>query len=159
MASRSGLIRQRGAGLLGVAVHHRPVIQSGVDAAAWAVGVLVAIGVRFDFDLDEVDLRGWARFAVVAALVQTVVGLASGLSTRRSGFGGFDEVAHLAVVVVVATSVLYGLNVLSPGDYLVPRSVVVAGGLTAAMLMIGVRCAWRRWLRRQRDVLLARAAS
>ena len=133
----------RFAGLLRWAVQYRPIVQAGMDAAAWAVALLFATVVRFDFDVDEVYFRGWLVIAVLAGLTQAAAGFACGLYTGRFRFGSFDEVAGLAVATSLATIVLFGLNVMTPGDYAVPRSAVVAGGVTAAVLMGAVRYMWR----------------
>ena len=151
VAAISTLKLRRFAGLIRLAVQYRPIVQAGMDAAAWAVALLFATVVRFDFDLDEVDVRGWLVIAVLAAITQTVAGLACGLYTGRFRFGSFDEVAGLAVATSLATIVLFGLNVMAPGDYAVPRSAVVAGGVTAGVLMSGVRYTWRMlWERGRR---------
>ena len=151
MAAISGSKERRWAVLLRLAVQYRPIVQAGMDAAAWAVALLFATVVRYDFDLDEVDLEAWVVIAVMAAITQTVAGLACGLYTGRFRFGSFEEVAGLMVATTLATAVLFGLNLVAPGGQAVPKSAVVAGGVTAAALMSGVRYTWRLlWERRRR---------
>jgi FlaA1/EpsC-like NDP-sugar epimerase len=120
-----------------------------MDALAWGVALLFATLVRFDFALSEVDWRGLLVMAVLAALIQTFVGLACGLYTGRFRFGSFDEVAGLAVATVLATTVIYGLNLFIASQP-VPRSAVVAGGVTAGALMGGIRYTFRLMLERRR---------
>jgi FlaA1/EpsC-like NDP-sugar epimerase len=138
--------------LLNLAVRYRRLVQAGMDALAWAFALLFASVVRYDFDLDEVELRGWLTLAVAAAVVQFAVGLSCGLYTGRFRFGSFDEVAGLVVATAGVTVVLFAVNLWAPGaDVLVPRSAVVAGGITAGLLMGGVRYLWRlTWERGRR---------
>ncbi|MBW3611234.1 MAG: polysaccharide biosynthesis protein [Actinobacteria bacterium] len=141
---------QRLARLLRLAVRYRPVVQAGMDGLAWAVALLFAAIVRYDFDVDEVELQGWVTLALVAAVVQFAMGLTCGLYTGRFRFGSFDEVAGLVVATTGVTVVLFGVNLWAPGNNLVPRSAVVAGGLIAGLLMAGVRYLWRLSWERQR---------
>ncbi len=150
MVEPETLAGRRLARLLRLAVRYRPVVQAGMDALAWAVALLFASIVRYDFDVAEVELRGWLTLALVAAVVQFGIGLTCGLYTGRFRFGSFDEVAGLVVATAGVTVVLFSVN-LWPGDTLVPRSAVVAGGVTAGLLMSGVRYLWRlSWERRRR---------
>ncbi|MDQ3306390.1 MAG: polysaccharide biosynthesis protein, partial [Actinomycetota bacterium] len=136
--------------LLNLAVRYRPFVQASMDAVAWALALVFAAIVRYDFDVAAVELRGWLTLAVVAAFVQFGVGLSCGLYTGRFRFGSFDEVAGLMVATVGVTVVLFGLNMWVPGNNLVPRSAVVAGGVTAGLLMGGIRYLWRMTLERKR---------
>ncbi len=139
------------AALLRLAVRYRPVVQAGMDGVAWALALLFAAVVRYDFDVDEVDLRGWLTLALVAAVVQFGVGLSCGLYTGRFRFGSFDEVAGLVMATAGVTVVLFAANLWAPGNHLMPRSSVVAGGITAGLLMSGVRYLWRlSWERGRR---------
>ena len=120
-----------------------------MDASAWGVALLFATLVRYDFAPSQIDLRGLLTMVVLAAVIQTAVGLACGLYTGRFRFGSFDEVAGLAVATVLATTIIFGLN-LWMDDRPVPRSAVVAGGVTAGALMGGVRYTFRLTLERRR---------
>jgi hypothetical protein len=40
------------------AVQYRSILQAGMDGGAWAIALLFATVVRYDFDLDEVGFRG-----------------------------------------------------------------------------------------------------
>jgi len=120
-----------------------------MDATAWGVALLFASLVRYDFALSRVEQGGLVTNALLAAVVQIAVGLACGLYTGRFRFGSFDEVAGLAAATVLATTVIYGLNLVMAGQP-VPRSAVVAGGVTAGALMGGVRYTFRLMLERRR---------
>ncbi len=139
------------AGLLRLAVRYRPLVQAGMDAVAWAVALLLASVLRYDFSLADVDLSGWATLVVLAAAIQTMSGLMCGLYTGRFRFGSFEEVAGLALAALVATAVIYAVNLWSPGEHLVPRSAVIAGGVMAGAFMAGIRYLWRlSWERHRR---------
>ncbi|MGH9189571.1 MAG: polysaccharide biosynthesis protein [Acidimicrobiales bacterium] len=137
------------AGLLRLAVRYRPFVQAGLDASAWAVALLFATIVRYDFELDKVDFSSWLLMVPPAAVAQTITGLGFGLYTGRSRFGSFDEVAGLVRAASVAAVLIYTVNLVSD-PHLVPRSAVVAGGITALALMGGTRYMWRLARERRR---------
>jgi FlaA1/EpsC-like NDP-sugar epimerase len=122
-------------------------VQIFIDVTAWAVGLWLAMVLRFDFALDPdkwslFDLRGLLAAIVVAALLQVVAGTASGLYRARWRFGSFDEVAHLVAAVAITATTLSVLNQWL-FDRLVPASVALAGGLVALVIMAAARYTWR----------------
>ena len=64
---------------------------------------------------------------VVAAVCQTVAGLALGLYLGRWRFGTLDEVSHLVGTVAITTAALAAVNLLNQ-PLLVPASVTLAAG-------------------------------
>jgi len=128
-------------------VRRRSVVQGSLDSVTWAVALAVALALRFDLHPGQADWRGLLGLLPLACFAQVIAGLASGLYTGRWRFGSFDEVAGLVRSTIIATVLLFLANLWAT---LVPRSTPLAGGLTALVLMGGVRYAWRLVLERGR---------
>ncbi len=134
-----------------VLVRYRLPIQMAFDLVAWAIGLYLAMALRFD----SFAPAGWNHFhfrrlliaMAAAAAFQAVAGLALGLYLGRWRFGTIDEVSHLVGSVAITTAALAVVNQLST-PLLVPASVTVAGGIIALILMGGARYAWRLALER-----------
>ena len=130
---------------------YRLPIQLAVDLLAWAIGLYLAMVLRFE----SFTPSGWNRFELTglltaiaaAAVAQTVSGLALGLYLGRWRFGTLDEVSHLVASVVITAGGLALVNQLSD-PLLVPSSVPLAGGLLALASMAAVRYGWRLVLER-----------
>jgi len=126
---------------------NRLVIQFTFDVAAWAIGLSLAMVLRYEFTVDPTE---WGPFSlatvaiavVVAGVLQLITGLASGLYRGRFRFGSFDEVLHLVRTVLVTFAALAVINQVPP-RHLVPLSVALMGSLLALLLMAGVRYIWR----------------
>jgi len=131
--------------------HYRLPIQLAVDLMAWAVGLYIAMVLRFESftpsGWNRFDLGGLLAAMAAAAAVQTVSGLALGLYLGRWRFGTLDEVSHLVASVAITAGGLALINQLS-NPLLVPSSVPLAGGLLAIASMAGVRYSWRLVLER-----------
>ncbi|MGI8776265.1 MAG: polysaccharide biosynthesis protein, partial [Acidimicrobiales bacterium] len=128
-------------------VRRRLALQCTIDAAAWALALAFALALRFDLHPGDADWRGLIAFLPIVCVAQVVAGLSSGLYRGRWRFGSFDEVAGLARSTIIATLLLFVANLW--GTW-VPRSVPLAGGLSALVLMGGARYAWRLVLERRR---------
>ncbi|MCC5952474.1 MAG: polysaccharide biosynthesis protein [Acidimicrobiia bacterium] len=116
---------------------------------AWIAGLAVAQFLRFDFRATghrwaDFTYLGLAAVGVFAALFQVVVGHVAGLYRNRWNYGSFDELSHLAAVVMTPAVSVSLLNQLLPLETpLVPSSVPVVGAVLAFCLMGGIRYAWR----------------
>ncbi len=131
---------------------HRLAFQLTVDVLAWAIGIVTAIVLRYEFTIDPNEWGPFTAQSVLAAIVlaaalQMTAGLASGLYRGRYRFGSFDEVLHLVRSVLVAFAGLAVINQFLP-RHLVPLSVTVVGALFALLLMAGIRYLWRLLLER-----------
>jgi FlaA1/EpsC-like NDP-sugar epimerase len=107
------------------------------DALAWVGGLAAATAIRYDFDLTRIDLEGLAVFVAVAAALQVLVGILTGLYLGRWRLGSFDEVSALGRTSAEATAVLVVADLVGPR--FVPLSAVFAGGIIAFVLMGAAR--------------------
>ena len=126
----------------------RSIVQPTADALAWAVALVLATLLRYDFHLTDGTLQGLATAVPLAVAIQTAVGIAGGLYTGRWRFGSFDEVFALVRATAVTTSLVFVINPVVRTQ-LIPRSVPLAAGVLALVLMAGTRYAWRLVLERR----------
>lgn len=132
-------------------VRHRFFVQSALDTACWAAALWFAVLLRFDFSPSAgSDMAGLILFIPLAALAQLTAGTAAGLYTGRWRYGTFDEVAGLVRATLAATIIAFLANLVIDDPQLLPRSVPLASGIIALVLMGGVRCAWRVTVERRR---------
>ncbi|WP_229673048.1 nucleoside-diphosphate sugar epimerase/dehydratase [Microbacterium saperdae] len=121
-----------------------------VDSAAWIVGIVIAVVLRFEF---EPTLRGWISMvvlALVAALSQIVVGYYLALYRGRFTYGSFDEVRALGLVVIVQAAVLSAIVMVLGPVIGLPRGTVLLAFPFVLLLMFGVRYSARLILERRR---------
>ena len=126
------------------------LVQGVGDSLAWAVALTVATVLRYDLDVSRISAFGLAAIIPLACLSQVVSGLGAGLYTGRWRFGSFDEVAALERSSAITTVLVFFSNLWVERPLLVPRSVPVAGGAIALVLMAGSRYGWRLRLERRR---------
>ncbi len=102
-----------------------------VDSAAWAVGVLAAMALRFDFEFTAWSV--WAPATAIAITVgaQVVAGTLSGLYAGRWRRGSLDEGLALARAVLVSCAVMLIANDIVLDARVVPTSVVLAAAPAA----------------------------
>lgn len=128
-------------------VRARLRLQIGADLGAWALGLVTADALRYDFQPAEWVTAGLLVCAAVAASAQALFGLMFRLYRGRYRFGSFDEVAGVCSAVA-ATAIVVELVSLSSSVQLVPRSVPLTGAVIALVLMLGTRYGWRLYLDR-----------
>jgi FlaA1/EpsC-like NDP-sugar epimerase/dTDP-4-amino-4,6-dideoxygalactose transaminase/lipopolysaccharide/colanic/teichoic acid biosynthesis glycosyltransferase len=110
----------------------------GADALAWTAGLISALLLRYDFHLGRISWPAFGLLAAAAAVVQVLVGLATGLYLGRWRLGSFDEVSALVRAVAGVSSLLF-LVELRQSHRFVPLSVIVGGGIIAFVLMGAAR--------------------
>jgi FlaA1/EpsC-like NDP-sugar epimerase len=142
-------VRRRRERLWPLVSRHRSGLQMAVDVVAWAVALLLAMLLRFDFAFAQVRAFELPTVIAIAGSAQVVVGLALGLYLGRRRYGSFEEVSLLAGVVAIVTVVGLAAN-LPYAAVLVPRSAMIGGGLGAFVFMGFARYAWRLYLEGQR---------
>jgi FlaA1/EpsC-like NDP-sugar epimerase len=115
----------------------RHAAQVASDAAAWALGLVLAELTRYDFDVPSRHWADLAIFVVVAIALAIPVGYAFGLYVGRFRYGSFEEVAALARVVATVTLASFALDIALGRP--VPASVPFAGGVLAFVICGTVR--------------------
>jgi heme A synthase len=76
-----------------------------LDAVAWVVAILLALVLRYELLVSEINAEGVFVFCAAAVAAQLLVGLSFALYRGRYSFGSFHE-AKLLVIVTVIVSVL-----------------------------------------------------
>ena len=110
-----------------------------LDALSWAVAIVLAVLLRYDFALDRVTWFSTLMVCLAAAALQLGAGYLFYLYRGRHPYGSFAEVRALSLVVLVTTVVL-AIPLLSFGTALsVPRSAIFIAVPIAFVLMGVVR--------------------
>lgn len=110
-----------------------------LDAAAWIIAVLLAVLLRFDGEVADVEWLPTLLLCLIAALLQLCLGFVLHLYRGRFSFGSFAEVRALASTVGVSVVVL-GVPVLVFGiEWHIPRSAVFIAAPIAFLMMAAIR--------------------
>lgn len=128
----------------------RCAVQAVLDGFVWAIALLVATVLRYDFQFSLIPLAGFVVIVPLAILSQAVAGLLLGLYLGRWRFGSFEEVAGMVRSVLVATVLVYIINAWVGGHLVLPRSAILIAGVFAAGGMGGLRYGWRLMLEHRR---------
>ncbi len=109
------------------------------DVAAWAVGIIAALVLRFDFVFSRVHW-GWAFVLIaVVAVLQLLGGWAFWLYRARYELGGFDEVRALAFDTVSVMAVGWVFAYLVGYGNGIPRSAMIIAAPISFTLMAATR--------------------
>jgi FlaA1/EpsC-like NDP-sugar epimerase len=120
----------------------RTATAMALDAVAWPVGVVAAVGARFEFALRSEDVYRAVLIAVFAAMVHATCRQAWQLVHGRHGYATFEDIRAVALsVAVTATFVLAVDLALTPRP--IPASCALTGGLVALTGMVAARCVYR----------------
>jgi FlaA1/EpsC-like NDP-sugar epimerase len=130
-------------------MHYRYGAQGVMDALAWWVALAFACWMRFEFETVNLPASGLLLFGVLAAQVQTVAGMLTGLYIGRWRFGSFESISALARAVLLTTTVLFLVDIALPAQPL-PRSVVLGASPFALVIMGMTRAGLRAILDRRR---------
>ena len=128
-------------------VRRLPILYFSIDAAAWAIALLVVIWLRLEFSFETVGIVSMLLTIEVAVVTQGLMGLLDGLYRRRWRYGSFDEVLWVAATTAVAgavTSLFLQLQTVE-----VPRSVAILSAPLALLISVGARACWRLYHARQ----------
>lgn len=121
-----------------------------VDMVSWFVVMLFAAWLRYEFDFAQM---GWGRlllFGLVAAGLQALLGLISGIYRGRHVYGTFDEVKSLTYIVVLVGLITTVLMLVVGNVFDTPRSTGIIATPMALICMLGVRYLYRLALERRR---------
>ncbi|MBO3663523.1 polysaccharide biosynthesis protein [Microbacterium stercoris] len=132
------------------AQQRRRVVAAIVDALAWVIGVVLAVALRFEF---QMDARGWAAtlgLGALAGAAQIIIGFLTALYQGRHTYGSFEEVRALSAIVVAQTVVLTLLTVLFGTALGLPRGTPLLAAPMVLLAMFGVRYSARLYLENRR---------
>ncbi len=120
--------------------------QAAFDTVAWFVAIYLAGLLRFEFNVDDVNIAVFAVLGLALALMSFLVGKVVSLYRGRHRVASFDELLSLMLVTgTVATPT--ALVVLLWGNWWgIPRSVVLIATPLFLLMSGGVR-SYRRFLR------------
>lgn len=113
------------------------------DCSSWIGATVLVLVARYDFHLLPAQYQALAAYALVACLLQVVVGTAMMLYRGRYRTASFDEIFGLALTGVVVSVVLLGVGLVLLGNDVFPRATAVLVPPIALLSMAGARCAYR----------------
>jgi FlaA1/EpsC-like NDP-sugar epimerase len=128
----------------------RALVRLAADSAAWAIAIWFATLARYDLNVSAVHPTRVLAVVPPAVAVQGIVGWVFGLYNGRWRLASFDEVAALTMSAALTAMLVFTANLWFDGPQLVPRSVPLAAGVTALVLMAAARYGWRRVDERRR---------
>lgn len=106
-----------------------------LDALAWAIAILVALVLRFDFMLGRIHW-GWTLAVIgVAAVLQLIGGWLTWLYRNRYAIGSFDEVRSLVIDITGVMVVTWVFAFLVGYGNGIPRSTLVIAAPIAFSFM------------------------
>lgn len=123
--------------------------QYAMDSAAWAIALIVAVLLRYDFDASQVRWFSLLVVCFVAAVLQLLAGWRLGLYTGRFALGSFDETKALALVAAVVGGLLDIAALLAGTAMNIPRSSVFVALPLALVVMGGLRYVQRVYVEGQ----------
>ena len=108
---------------------------AAADAALVILATYAATWLRYDLDFNEFFTMTIARFAVVAALVHVVAGVAAGPYRIGHQRGSFEETADIGLTILFDAAVLILMLMVTPWFHGVPRSLTL---LVPALALVGM---------------------
>lgn len=122
-----------------MAPERRRALAAALDAGAWALGIVAAVVLRFEFAMTAATWVATLALGLVAAALHVLLGLQFALYRGRLSYGSFDEVRALGLVVM-GESILLGILVILFGNAVgIPRGTVFLAFPFVLLLMFGVR--------------------
>ncbi|MGA1052035.1 MAG: polysaccharide biosynthesis protein [Ilumatobacteraceae bacterium] len=120
-----------------------PALHALSDIVAWSGALTVAKVLRYGALPTSLQLSKLVIVVAVAAVTQTVVGVAIGVYRRRWRYGSFEEVLAVAGAYLITSGVLLGATVLAIDNF--SRTVPIIGGFIAVLVALAGRSLWRLW--------------
>lgn len=122
-----------------VTQRRRRLFAAAADGLAWIFGVTLAVALRFEFVMDATGWIATIVLAIVAGVIQVVVGYLATLYRGRFTYGSFDEV-HAVALIVVLEAVFLSFVVIPVGPLVgIPRGTLLLAFPFVLLLMLGVR--------------------
>lgn len=130
-----------------------PLVRFGaqfvLDAAAWGLALLLAVILRYEFELAQISWAALFGLVILAVLLQFVIGWGYALYKGRYTYGSFEEVRALVFATLSVFAVL-SIPVLVFGPVInIARSATVIAFPMALILMFAVRYGKRLYVERK----------
>ena len=132
-------------------LRHRMAVPAAGDAVAWVLALGIAHALRFDLVPAQWCPPGLVPLAAIAVAGQWTLGGLLHLYRGRYRFSSFEEVPAVVLTSALTAGLIETIDLLPQARALLPRSVPLAAGVLALVLMLGLRYGWRlvgeRWRR------------
>ncbi|MBE0008585.1 MULTISPECIES: polysaccharide biosynthesis protein [unclassified Arthrobacter] len=109
------------------------------DSVAWVVAILLALVLRYELLINQINITGVVVFCAVALAAQLAVGLSFALYRGRYSFGSFHEARLLVIVTVIVSVILLLVSVAFFSIIEIPRSIGIIAFPFACMFMASTR--------------------
>jgi lipopolysaccharide/colanic/teichoic acid biosynthesis glycosyltransferase len=116
----------------------RRILLAGSDALSWAIALILALALRYEFDLDADDVSGLGQLFVVAVVAQVIIGVALQVYRGRHCIGSIDNVVDTAASIALSGFAVFVANVVLPAQS-TPRSVAIIATPIMLLLAVGSR--------------------
>ncbi|MHA7262660.1 polysaccharide biosynthesis protein [Arthrobacter sp. TMN-37] len=110
-----------------------------LDAAAWVVAILLALVLRYELLVHEINAEGVIVFCAAAVAAQLLVGLSFALYRGRYSFGSFHEAKLLVLVTVIVSVLLVLISVAFFTVIEIPRSIGIIAFPFACIFLASTR--------------------
>jgi FlaA1/EpsC-like NDP-sugar epimerase len=110
-----------------------------LDAAAWVVAILLALVLRYELIVNDINAEGVVVFCAAAVVAQLFVGLSFALYRGRYSFGSFHEAKLLVIVTVIVSVLLVLISVAFFTVIEIPRSIGIIAFPFACIFLASTR--------------------
>lgn len=113
--------------------------QYAFDSFAWIVAVFLALILRLELLVIQINVPGAVAFCAVAVISQLVIGMSFALYRGRYAFGSFHEARLLVIVTVIVSVILLLVSIAFISVIQIPRSVAIIAFPFACIFMASTR--------------------
>ncbi len=117
-----------------------------MDSLAWAVALVLAVLLRYELDVNLINVPGMVALIAVAVVTQLIAGWSLALYRGRYTFGSIHEARVLMAATLIVAAVTSVFLFLTINETQMARSVGVIAFPFAALLMAAVRYAKRLYV-------------
>ena len=117
-----------------------------MDSLAWAVALVLAVLLRYELDVNLINVPGMVALIAVAVVTQLIAGGSLALYRGRYTFGSIHEARVLMATTLSVAAVTSVFLFLTINETQMARSVSVIAFPFAALLMAAVRYAKRLYV-------------
>jgi len=130
----------------------RPLLRQFVrvlwDCASWLLAVAAVVGSRYNFNLSDVQHIAVVQYALLACVLQVIIGALMMLYRGRYKTASFDETLGLATSTLLVSMLLGVIFLGIVGTHVFPRAAAVLTPPVALLLMAAGRWGYRAYVTR-----------